>query len=338
MNGQQWHTIGVSHSPLVTRVFKAAMQVQKVSREDWTLLGRRSVFSKESPYSLDDLTDAMEAAYKRVDRRAYRKAKEDLTEMLCRYAPDGYEVALPHANQIIYQEIISHPLCRGYYLLEEGFTSMNWRHYNQRKLTWEKALKYRLRSMVTGSRFDSRRPMFDMDDQLYRGCFTVSDSAFKNVGGRRDVSEGLATLGNRGDDAKRRVYVVLDSSYCNQGISWENYRDALVQVLNRSDREEVMVKFHFADARRVERFGELQKALKLRKLALLDSCYCIEDALMREDLVLFGLSSLGYYAQLLGCEVETFCHKIQGFDLESWVNQGWLPREVIGSPIFEETN
>ncbi|GAA5495478.1 hypothetical protein Rhal01_01653 [Rubritalea halochordaticola] len=313
------------------------MQVQKVPREDWTLLGRRSVFSKESPYSLDDLSDAMEAAYKRVDRRAYRKAKENLAEMLCRYAPDGYEVALPHANQIIYQEIISHPLCRGYYLLEEGFTSMNWRHYNQRKLTWEKALKYRLRSMVTGSRFDSRRPMFDIDDQLYRGCFTVSGAAFKSVASRVDVSSGLAASNGEGQKRGRRIYAVLDSCYCNQGVAWDGYREALVRAIQSSPSsdEPVMIKFHFADTKRAERFAELQQRIHSREIELLDSGFCIEDALGREDLVLFGLSSLGHYSILLGCEALTFCHEIQGFDLGAWVQRGWLPAEMLESPVFK---
>lgn len=320
--------ICVTHSPLVTRVYQAAMLTKQVPIENQLILGRRSVLPEGSEFSLDPISDQLEKSFKKGNRSAYQKTRKKLYNLLKKYAPNRFEVTLPHLNQIIYQEIVSHPLCQGYYFAEEGFTSMNWHKYNSRNYGKAVPLKLRLRRLLTGSSFQPAREMFDAEHTSCLGAFAISPHAFEGMPKRLDVSPHIPALQSAGE--VRTLYAVLDSCYLNQGIAWEDYLHALTQNIEKLYKagDKVCIKFHFADREREKHFTEVTSALPEINLTLLDSAFCIEDALCADDLVIFGLTSLGYYASLLGCESHSFCNDIKGFDFERWVAKGWLPQQI----------
>lgn len=320
--------ICITHSPLVTRVYQAAMQLKQVDRGDQLVFGRRSVLPEGSEFGLDALSDQLEKAFKKGKRSSYQSKRKQLFQLLEKNAPHGFEVTLPHLNQIIYQEIVSHTLCHGYYFAEEGFTSMNWRKYNSRNQDKAVPFKLRLRRFLTGSHFQPSREMFDAGHATYLGAFAISPDAFRDIQKRHDVSAHLPALRPAGEN--RTLYAVLDSSYLNQGIAWDDYLDALTRKIAESFRagDKVFIKFHFADKDRLAHFTEITTALPEMNLTLLDSDFCIEDALCKDDLVIFGLTSLGYYASLLGCESLSFSGDIKGFDAARWVSKGWLPEPI----------
>lgn len=318
--------LGISHSPLVTSVFKAAMAHLKVPEENQKLLGRRHIFPMESPQSLDRISNELEAAFKKLDRKGYKRAMDQLEHTIRQLAPSGFWAVVPHCNQIIYQEIIRHSLCRGYFFAEEGITSMCWSAKNETPKNIRARLKQTFRAVICGSRFQVSRPMFDCSNNRYLGAFSISNEAFIGMPGVTNVSSSLPGLSTR--DVGRRIFIVLDALYLHSGIKWDAYRNALVATLRvkKSENPELFLKFHFAENNRQERFREISRELPDMNITLLEPSFCIEDELTQNDLVLYASSSLGFYTRLLGSRSESFIERIEGVDLDDLQARGVLPK------------
>ena len=318
----------LTHSPLTSLVFQAGMLELGVPVEKIRSLTRRAVRPVGTGICLDDLADHMEQYYKKFNRSAYRRSIRDLYDQLDKLTQGTPFVAyIPHTQRIIYQEVINHPACAGYWFIEEGFTSMAW-DSRGRELSPAKRVHYQLRTIWSGSHYTSGRQMFDCHDPKYRGALAISQHAFRGMPDVHNVFNSVAVI--KPGTGQSRVFVVLDSSYLHHGIRWECYESAMVAAIRARAEDAVFIKFHFADSQAAARFAAVSNKIVPKQAVLLERDYPIEENLCVGDVVLFAVTSLGYYTALFGGSVECFAPAIHGLDVKQWIDKQSLP------PDFED--
>lgn len=337
MNENTRYHLCLTHSPLTSIVFEAAMKLHGVPAWLIKSISRRSVSPVGSGLMLDDLSDIFKSAYRNFDRHLYTQAKAQLGDYLEELTNGKLFLAyIPHTRQILYQETISHPNCAGYYLIEEGFTSMAWLSHQTLRYSFLKRLQHTLRKSWSGSCFSIARDMFDTTDPRFCGAISISHQAFVGMPSVLNVSSGVPCYTRQGE--LKRLYVILDTSYLHRGIRWQDYEEALVGAIveEYTLASRILVKFHFADNRVSERFislGNRVAAAGGGQLELLDHEFSVEAELTGDDCLLFGVSSLGYYAAIFGGKVKCCASEIKGLDVEQWMANGLLPQdfaEVVG--------
>jgi hypothetical protein len=324
----------VTHSSLVTQVFEAAMLHLGIPAEDVRWIARRDTPFTGRGLNLDDLSDEMELRFRKCDRKGYHEACERLDAALRSLTGDRpFEAYIPHANKILYQEIISHPRCARYSFIEEGFTSMAWSTRRNARLTPAKIFRNYLRSWLIRPRYRFKRPMFVHTLQHFRAAYALSGQAFLGMPGRTDVSAYVTPLPAGSPPGK--TYLILDASYLHAGVRWQDYENALVAAV-RGQTGELLVKFHFADVESAVRFQSIRQRLAddgSPHLRLLGADFPVEMNLTQQDVVLFGLTSLGYYAALTGARVSCFAGDLKGVSIPTWIRDGRLPADfpkVVG--------
>lgn len=319
----------VTHSTLVTRVFEAAMSLRGTPAGDVRTLSRRGAPFRGTGLRVDQISNELEECFKTFKRSEFRAAIDQLDAILDNLTGGKpFEAYIPHANKILYQEIICHRNCVGYSYLEEGFTSMAWSNRRNSRTSGSKLLRSHLRSWWVGARYRFNRKMFDHTLPGYQAAFAISDLAFCGMPGRRDVAAYLPPLavGN----PPGNTYIILDAIYLFQGIRWEDYENALVGamlggVLPAGD---LLVKFHFADTEATRKFESLSQRLSatgLPPLRLLDAGFAVEENLTKQDLLLFAVTAMGYYAALTGVRCNCFASEIKGLSIPALVAAGKLP-------------
>jgi len=331
----------VTHSPLVTRVFQAAMRHQNIPGSAIRSIARRGVPFQGKGVCLNDVSDEMEQCFRKRDRSGFsalRKRFENALHSLTEGRP--FEAYIPHANRILYQEIIRHPECFGYSFLEEGFTSMAWDSWPKARArsTWAMVFRNHLKTLWVGPRYRFNRPMFEHSLPNYRGAYAISKHAFCGMPGRADVSSYIPPMPL--GDGIGDTYVILDSVYLHLKIPWEFYENAIVEaaLTHSLPCSELRIKFHFADARAQQRFAKIRERLGeagLSSVYLLGSDFTVEENLTSDDLLLFAVTSLGYYSALAGARVKCFAESIDGLALHTLILNGALPEDflqVIGLP------
>jgi len=329
----------VTHSPLVTRVFEATRRQRGISASAVRSIAKRAVPFPGTGCCLDDVAHAMESCLKRFDRSGYAAARKQLDEALGELTGDKpFEAYVPHANNVLFQEIISHPRCIGYSFLEEGFTSMLWDTWRSFRMLSRKTLRNYLRTYWVRPNYSFNRPMFDHAAATYRAAYAISKHAFHDMPGRADVSGHIPSLPQ--SDGPANTYVILDTSYLHRGVRWQAYENALVAAILAAapTSGELRIKFHFVDPKASQRFESIRARLStggVRSVSMLGSDFQVEENLTRDDLVLFAVTSLGYYAALAGARVKCFAGDIDGVSISSWIANGCLPAdfpEVVGIP------
>ncbi len=321
----------VTHSPLVTRVFEAVIRKNEIPATAVGYLSRRKTLFEGRGFPMDEVSDSLDLAYRKLDRKGYRAAQKRLDETIRSLSGGGrFEAYVPHLNKMLYQEVIGHPLCAGYSFVEEGYTAMNWSSRRNARITGYKILRDKLRHFWIRPRYRLTRPMFDPTLPHYRSAFAISRLAFRGISGRVDVCPYLPPLPP--GTAPGRIFLILDSSYLHQGLLWQNYEDAIVEVLREGAPHgcELLVKFHFADLKSAEHYQSLVTRLgsygfpSIRKLP---GDFEIERNLTDADLLLFGTTSLGYYTTLAGGRIQCFAERIRGFRINDWIARGDLPED-----------
>lgn len=321
----------VTHSPLVTRVFEATIRQQEIAEDTVRAIARRGVPFPNTGLCLDEVSNAMESCFRRCARTGYAEVWQHFDQSLQGLTGGRpFEAYIPHLNKIIYQEIINHPHCAGYSFLEEGFTSMAWDKWPNERSAWSKSLRNHLRTWRVGPRYRFNRPMFDNSPPTYRAAYAISKHAFQGMPGRTDVSAHVPPLpvGN----PPGNTYLILDACYLHHGIRWENYENALVAAVlaHATPSKELRIKFHFADAHAPERFQSICQRLAddgPASVHMLGPDFSVEENLTSTDLLLFAVTSLGYYAALAGASIRCFAADIEGLPISSWIANGRLPAD-----------
>jgi hypothetical protein len=321
----------MTHSTLVTRVFEAAMKLRGIPAGDICSLSRRGAPFRGVGLRIDDISDEMEECFRKFDRKGYQAVSRRLDEILCGFTGGRpFEVHVPHANKIIYQEIILHRDCAAYSYLEEGFTSMAWSSRRNARSSLPKILRSCARSWRVGALYRFTRPMFDVSLPHYRAAYAISGLAFQGMPGRVDVAAHVPPL--PAGKPPGNIYIILDAIYLFQGIRWKDYEDALVAAVLGSELPagELLVKFHSADAGAREKFDSLRRHFEggdVPPLRMLSGDFPVEEYLTGQDLLLFAVTALGYYAALAGTRVACFAERIKGLSLPSLIADGKLPQD-----------
>jgi hypothetical protein len=331
MTPEPLHHLCLSHSPLTTMVFRATMAKLDLPAEQVSWMARRSVEAQGRAVQVDQLSDDLQTAFKKFQRARFRRLKSELHQHLERLTAGQRFIAyVPHTRQILYQEVINHPRCVGYYFLEEGFTSMAWESDWGKPPTLQKTAINHLRSLWAGTSFRSNRRMFDTAAANFRGAFAISNQAFRGMPGCVAVADRLPPYPS--GHGRGRLYLVLDTCYLHRGIRWIDYEAALLDAVAKhpSLPGGIAVKFHFADADLDRHFQSLSEQLTARGFAQperLAASFSLEDHLTLDDAVLFGVSSLGYYVSLFGGSARSFASTARGLDLDAWIQKGNLPAD-----------
>ena len=339
MSGENIH-VCVTHSPLVSRVFAAAAKELRIPESSIRYISRRGTRIPDTGVNLDVISDEMCRSFKRFDRAGYRAARGKFqAELLSLTGGRPFEAYIPHANLILYQEIIGHRDCAGYSFLEEGFTAMAWDVWRSERSSLSKTIRSVLRSMWIRPNYRVKGAMFDHSRPNYRSSFAISKPAFKDMPGRVSVAANLPSLPPGSPPGS--TYVILDAAYIHCAIRWEDYEAALVgSVLAHSPPGlELRIKFHPADDDAHRRFSSISRSLVQEgygKIRLLDPDFTVEENLTANDLLIFGLTSLGYYAAVEGVRLACYADRIEGLSIPYLINRGRLPndfREVVGLPL-----
>jgi hypothetical protein len=180
--------------------------------------------------------------------------------------------------------------------------------------------------------------MFDHSLPHYRAAFAISGAAFHGMTGRIDVAPGLPPL--RPGTPPGSVYLVLDMYYRLAGKSWEAYSNAMARAvrLHSHADADVRIKFHPSDSDVSRKFESLRRRLAdqgFSRVCLLGLEFQTEEELTARDLLIFGFSSVGYYAAIQGARVACFADETEDDFIASLIGRGKLPRdfrEVIGLP------
>ena len=316
----------LTHSPLVSMVFQTAMTHLKVPDDRIRSISRRGVTPAGQGVCLDDLSDEMEAQFKSFQRWHYRRSLREFRDIINNLTGSRKFIAyLPHLNRIFYQEVIAHPNCVGFLYVEEGFTSMNWKSKRRSKASFGKRLKNQLRGLWTGSAYGGKEAMYEIEYPKFRGALAISELAFQGMERVLNVTPWISPY----PVSKGAVttYVILDTSYLHRGIPWDSYRMALVAALlgEIASGRSIAIKFHFADECSKERFQEIREEIGTG--ILLERDFSVEDHFCAGDLLLFAVSSLGYYVAKFGGMATCFASKIEGMDLNEWIAEGRLPAD-----------
>lgn len=307
------------------------MRQRRVSEDAVRSIARRGVPFPGSGICLDDLSDEMEKCFRKFDRKGYLRAWNQFDETLSALTEgEMFEAYIPHTNKILYQEVIGHPQCAGYSFLEEGFTSMAWDTWRNARTTWKKTLRNHLRTWRVRPNYRFDLPMFDHSLPNYRAAYAISKHAFHGMPERTDVFAHIPPL--PAGNPPGNTYLILDAAYLHDGIRWEDYESALVEAVSdfALPGGEIWMKFHFADTQAKQRFESVRKQLAafgVPPIRLLGKEFSVEENLTREDLLLFALTSLGYYTALAGGRVACFAGKIAGLSLPSWIASDRLPAD-----------
>jgi hypothetical protein len=339
MNAGDRLQLCITHSPLVTRVFEAAMRLRGIPVASVRSIGRRGAPLCGAGLGLDEVSDGMESCFRRFDRAGYAALQKRLDEALLGLTGGRpFEACVPHLNKMLYQEIISHPDCAAWSFLEEGFTSMTWETRRNRHGRPRKLLLNVLRALWVRPNYRFTRPMFDHSLPRYHAAFAVSRLGFEGMPGRINVSAHVPPLPAGVGPGK--TYVVLDACYLHQHVRWEDYEDALVAAIHKNALPcvELFVKFHFADTMADQHFESIRRRLTgcgIPEPGMLPGDFTIEENLTAKDLLVFATTSLGYYTALLGGRVACFAGNIKGLSIPSWIAAGRLPGDfphVAGLP------
>lgn len=328
--------LGVTHSPLVTQVFEATMRHLAIPRNEIRMISRRNAPFGCAGLQLDEISDKLEVLFRKCDRIGYHEACARLDAALQSLTGGQRFVAyVPHANKILYQEIIDHPQCVGYSFIEEGFTSMAWSTRRNARFTPYKILRNHLRTWWIRPCYQFKRPMFVHSLPHFRAAYAISSPAFSGMPGRVDVSASITPLPVGIPPGK--TYLILDACYLHAGIRWEDYENALVAAVSSQAKPvgELLVKFHYADADAAIRFESVRQRLAdegVVGISLLGADFPVEKSLTQQDMLIFALTSLGYYAALAGARVSCFAVDIKGVSIPAWIHEGRLPENF--SKVF----
>lgn len=326
----------MTHSPLTSMVFEAAMKSLNIPSAQTALLCRRAVPAGDRGRDVETLAVKLQDAYKSYSAKQCADLVRRLYQHIDELTGGGaFHAYVPHTRQILLQEIIGHPRCEKYFFIEEGFTSMAWdSDWNPPPRGW-KRLQNRLRDWRAGGAYRSDRPMFDIRSAKFAGAFAISKHAFAGMPNVSNITELLPPLPPA--EGPGHLYAILDTCYLHRGVPWQAYEDALVKsaAAKVGNHSSVRIKFHFADQQAEAHFKAVQSRLGKAGLTAerLPSEFCVERALVRGDLVLFGVSSLGYYAAIAGARVECFANDIDGISVQEWISNHRLPPnfpQVVG--------
>lgn len=240
----------------------------------------------------------------RRDIAAFRQHIHDLTN------GRPFDAFLHHSVDPYSQLLAGHPLCRRYFYLEEGFTSLVGGKFGPPKHVACKRLLWLIKSsLVYAGAVRKYAAFHDLTSPKYGGVYALSKDAFQGFPGRVQLPPRSAAAEAT---IAERVLVVLDSHYLIGNCAVDDYLGVMVGELAKllDETADVAVKFHPRDtdaARRRMIVERIASVPRVRGVRVLPNEFVGErmgfDANVK---VLVGTSALGYYLADAGFETHTF--------------------------------
>jgi len=226
-----------------------------------------------------------------------------------------------HNYDTLSQLLITHPLCRRFFYIEEGLTASVGKRMGRptngftalKRLLWKvkSHLFYQGRIAKYSSHF------YDTRNAKYGGVYALSPSAFLGFPGR--VQLDFRNLPPTGEALKADLLILLDSQYFIGGCHYEEYKQALlICVQNMADEGDVIaVKFHPAEKNIVRKLDLKAALLAVPGISSLDELpgeFIAERMPYSHDLtVIVGTTALGLYMGNRGFRTVTFARRLVPF-------------------------
>lgn len=243
---------------------------------------------------------------------------------------------VPQSGMNFFYLITNHPLCKGFYFLEEGTAA-----YRDSSMLNSIKPPSALRQMLYWLNFRGRSPyqkaFFDVSHPKYMGCFAMSEMAFAGFRNKTIVPNPFAGLQPL---AEATCVLVLESLVAYQMLSEETYRAILRKVFEHAHASGIQ-SLHFKGPTLKADFEDLQhRTLELFRqeadarnihLTELPANFPLESLCASNSAVRFYLltSSVGIYASMFGKEVvshlpmalqlePSFASHLKGVPMNMW--------------------
>jgi len=226
----------------------------------------------------------------------------------------SFDAFIHHSTAIFAQVLVSHPLCRKYFYIEEGITAMIGGQFGRPKKRRLKSAIWGLRSrLFFDGRVDKYRPFFDTESPKYGGACAVTKSAFQGFPKRIQLPyermEATVT-------PPAEIVVFLDSQYIQGACSEENYVTALTSSLAAlpGGKATAAIKFHPVEkdtARRQRILDAIRSVETISSLTELPAGFAGERMVLDPSVkVVVGTSAAGFYIGERGFAAYTFAERI----------------------------
>ncbi len=232
-----------------------------------------------------------------------------LDGLLSDFCPEGYWLAIPHSNDYRYHVLLTHPLCKGFYYLEEGKLSCAGNPPPKR--TWKKPLLGLAHRYFLSGRVPAFPPPFSVAHPNYKGAVAFSRFAFK---GFRNRIELPLPFEKKPELAHFNPILVL-GPYVEFGeLPFEVDVQAISEVLAYLKSRKVgrlYVKFHPAQVKAGQPAPAIRKILDSQSPELIweeiPSGISLEEiAVSAQPDIYLATSSVAIYAQAAGAGVYTY--------------------------------
>jgi len=232
-----------------------------------------------------------------------------------------FDVLICHSYDSFSQLLITHPLCRKFFYIEEGLTASVGKQMGRptngftplKRSIWR--VKSRLFYQGRITKYSSH--FYDTRKAKYGGVYALSPSAFIGFPGR--IQLDFQNLPSNGEALKADLLILLDSQYFIGACRAEEYKQALLEcVRNIAEEGDIIaVKFHPAE-KNVVRKMDLKAALLsipgISSLHELPGEFIAERMPYSSDVtVIVGTTALGLYMGNRGFRTVTFARRLVPF-------------------------
>jgi len=233
---------------------------------------------------------------------------------------EPFDALICHSADPLSQMLMSHPLCRKFYYIEEGLTASVGKRLGRRSKRFT-ALKRRIWMVKSyffyRNRFVKYSPHFyETSSRKYGGAYALSLTGFAGFPGR--VQLPFHDLPSTGDDPQAEVLILTDSQYFIGGCSYEEYKRALLDCVRQAAPAgaRIAIKFHPGE-RTTARKEDLQQALAelpgIVSVKELPSAFIAERMVGDSGaIVIVGTTALGLYMGSRGFRTITFARRLHG--------------------------
>mgnify|MGYP000448131576 CR=1 FL=1 len=313
-----------THSAITTRLCFEIIKYQNIDARDVLWLSARDEFvgNEQNVIPVEIFGCVLPKANLNFTRcrRELREWRRKLTVYL---NGESYRCFLPQTQQLFLQLLTTHPLCKGYFLVEEGMAA----YYEEATLTQIKRKKMDVMSLVKwsynyinyGGSFRKRRLLQDSKSQQYLGCYTWNKYGFPGYT-KRHVLNCPFSLSN--EHLNVEVLIVLDAVVEAGMIKPKVMSKALNKtflMLKKRGLTNLGVKLHPETTKQgkdipvwwSEAFSGLKDHFSVCWIPR--NCVVEDLALQKNKIFIVNISSVGLYAAILGRDVWSISGIVQEF-------------------------
>ncbi len=259
--------------------------------------------------------DAWGKRLKRLGLLGARKVIDEFyAEITALVAGETYDCFIHHSTDPFSQLLSSHPLCRSYHYIEEGFTALIGGRFGRPKEHPVKEFIWNIKSWLFYQGLINRsRPFFDTSGPKYGHAYALSTDAFSGFPGRVQLPfNGMTTE----LVVPAMVNIFLDSQYLVGNCTADDYAQSLIACLAGvvEFRSSVAIKFHPNERdkqRKAEIIAMIGSLDNVSSVVELPQTFVGERMSFNpQSKIVVGTTALGYYLGERGFETYSFSRRI----------------------------